>query len=388
MALRYVREGIRAFTQEATLPYICSNAFGRLPLVYFLAMRSGQTSKSDTRLGRIGQAAILGGTKLSKAKQDSLKGSVIKVDIHTGEVDDSKEMGSGDTRPTATTPHDENYGQAEFRKSRLATPIKVKHSALEEALNMGNSGSSDRAVKQLWRNATDAAMAKHISRHARELWFGGVVNPTDSVDYTFSQNVQPWPRKLGLLSAMHTTNVYGRVNRAGLPAGSPWLSRRVTDAFAPDIFEVVDEANLPNDSSIQAASDSGVGDGYVSLVLCTRKQFRKYKRQARAQGHKYWPEGIPEMAELGFRREIIQVDNTYVTWDPLCPAGYAACLNLGTWAFATNDKWNFKTTDPASMCDNGQAGGEEADQAFVITESCLVNWSPYANVLFTNIQET
>ncbi len=379
MGLNYVREGFRAFSQDLILPYICSNAFGRLPLLYFLAMRSGQTTKDSMTLGRPGMATILSGVPLSKARQEKVRGSVVKVDIHTATSDDTKEMGIGDTRPVVTTSQDQNFGQAEFRKSRLITPIKVRHAAIKEAMQEKNA---NRSVQNVVRKATEEALGVHQSAQATRLWFGGVINPTDSVDYTFNQNEAKWKRYLGIVAQINTDNVCGRVNRANLPSGAAWKGKRVTTAFAPDIFELIDEANIG-----QSCADSGVGDGGVTLVLCTKLQFRKYKRQARAQGQKYWADGVPEMAQLGFKREVIQVDNCYVTYDPLCPAGYAAALNLGTWTFAT-DEDNARVTEFASMCDNGQSGGEEADKADVITEGTLIGWSPYANCLFTAIQES
>ena len=379
MSLQYVREGLRAFAQDMVLPYVCSNAFGRLPLLYFMALRSGQATKSDTTLGRPGMIPILGGAKLSKARQEELSSFSVKVDIHTATSDDTKEMGERDTRPTVTTSQDQNFGQAEFRRARLITPIKISHSAIKLAMDQKNA---DRAIKNLTKTCVDEAMGVHTGALATRQWFGGVVHPTSSVDYTFNQNVTKWPRMLGIMSAMNTDNVYGRVNRANLAAGSAWLGKRVTTAMAPDIFEIIDEANIG-----QKCADSAVGDGGITLGLCTAAQFRKYKRQARREGMKYWADGVPEMAQLGFMREVIQVDKTYVTYDPLCPAGYFAALNLGTWTFAADKTDNMRVTDFESMCDNGQVGGEEADQAFIITEASTVCWSPYANCLFTSISE-
>lgn len=384
--LDYVREGFRAFAQDMALPYICSNFFGRLPLLYFMAMRSGQNSKTLMRLGRPGMQPILSGAKLSKAKMETYSGLSCRVSIHTATTDNTKEMGFRDTRPTVTagTGQDMNYGEAEFRRSRLITPIKISHASLRVALDTGQGGA-DRAVKNVVRNAVDEALGVHSSALATRAWFGGVINPTDSVDYTFNQNKTPWARHLGVLSAMNTDNVYGRVNRANISSTAAWRGKRVTTAMAPDIFEIIDEMNIG-----QSCADSGVGDGGVSLILCTKTQFRKYKRQSRKEGYnvKYWSDGVPEMAELGFRREVLLIDNTYVTYDPLCPAGYAAGFNLGTWVFAADKNDNFNVTDFESMCDNGQSGGEEADQAFVITESGLICHSPYANCLMTNVTET
>jgi hypothetical protein len=256
--------------------------------------------------------------------------------------------------------------------------------AMNLAMGSGNGDarSANRAVLNLVRNATDEAMGVHATFQATRMWFGGSINPTDSVDYTFNQDVFPWTRYLGILSAMNTDNTYGRVPRSALPSGAAWKGKRITSPFACDIFELIDEMNIA-----QGCADSGIGDGGITLLLCTKKQFRKYKRQARKEGMKYWPEGVPEMAELGFKREVILVDNTYVTYDPLCPAGYAAGFNLGTWAFAADKKDNFRVTEFKSMADNGQSAGEEADQAFVITEASLINWSPYANCLATAISE-
>lgn len=380
--MEYVREGFRAFAQDHTLPYICSNAFGRVPLLFFMALRSGQTSKSATTIGRPGMQPILSGAKLSKAEQAQLAGFSTMVDIHTGTTDNTKEMGAADTRPTVAiaSSQDTNYGKAEFRRSRLVTPIKIKHMALRLAMDAGDPNS---AVKNLVRNATNEALGVHTNALALRMWMGGVVNPTDSVDYTFNQNEMPWKRHLGILSAMNTDNVYGRVNRANISSTAAWRGKRVTTSFAPDIFEIIDEMNIG-----QKCADAGIGDGGISLGLCTAVQFRKYKRQARKEGHKYWAEGVPEMAELGFRREVIQIDNTYVTYDPLCPTGYFAGFNLGTWTFAASKEDNFRVTEFESMCDNGQSGGEEADQAFVITESSLICKAPYANCLMTNIAES
>jgi hypothetical protein len=384
MGLKYVREGLRAFAQDLTLPYICSNFFGRLPLLYFLAMRSGQTTKSDMRIGRPGMAPILSGASLSKAKKQELSGFSVFVDVHTQTSDDTKEMGARDTRPTVTTSQDQNFGKAEFRRSRIITPIKLSHSAIRVAMGdgSGTARNADTALKNLTRTATDEALGVHSSAIATRSWFGGVINPTDSVDYTFNQNEYPWKRYLGVLACMNTDNVYARVNRSNISSTAAWRGKRVTTSFAPDIFEIIDEMNIG-----QSCADSGVGDGGITLGLCTKTQFRKYKRQARKEGQKYWAEGVPEMAQLGFKREVIQVDNTYVTYDPLCPAGYFAGFNMGTWTYAADSTDNFNVTDFESMCDNGQSGGEEADQAFVITEASLINSAPYANCLMTNINE-
>jgi hypothetical protein len=265
-----------------------------------------------------------------------------------------------------TDSQDQILGTAKFNWVRKTTPIIVWNESLFRAMETGVSGAKGKAVANVLETAADAALNKHIDAWATAFWTG---TPA-------SQSSDPWSDVSGLTDALgSTTNTYGNVDRS-VAANAQWVPQLVTSARSAILSEIIDEANLTLNCGI-------VGRG-VDVILTTPALYRQFKAEARAKGQTVMVNGMPEMGEYGFKQECLRFDNSYVMFDPLCPAGYVACLNLETWKVILGSKQNFSVGKFVNLPDYSE-GAKDAHQAIIDTRMIVSCDNPKVNCLFTNV---
>jgi hypothetical protein len=256
-------------------------------------------------------------------------------------------------------------GTAKFNWARKTSPIIVWNESLFRAMS-GPASEKGKAVANVLENAADFALAKHIDVWAQAFWTGAPA----------SQTSDPWSTVAGVTEALGSiTNTYGNVDR-GVAANAQWVPQLVTDARAANLANLVDEANLTLNCGI-------VGDG-VNVILTTPALYRTFKAEVRAKGQTVMVNGMPEMGEYGFKQEVLKFDNTYVMYDPLCPTGYVAGLNLETWKVILGSKQNFSVGKFINLPDYAE-GAKDAHQAIIDTRMILCCENPKVNCLWTSV---
>ena len=95
--------------------------------------------------------------------------------------------------------------------------------------------------------------------------------------------------------------------------------------------------------------------------------------------------GIPSMAQMGVKMEVLQKDNVYITYDPyITDANYAYVFDTSVWKFMVHPDFNFKVGE---FIDNTKTGlnKETYDYAYISTRYMLTCDNPYLNVVYTAI---
>jgi hypothetical protein len=364
-------EGFQVLTQAYIGKTINSVIFKKVPFLQALVGVGGNQTLSNMKIGRPGVSEVFAGKKLDSARKEVLSGINSYNPITVLDIgDDTKAMGARDTMPTVSAPttasHDQLGASAKFNWARKTTPILVYNEALFRAQSSAGTGVSNqgKAIANVLQNATDFALNKHIDAWATALWTGAPA----------VQTADTWSDIAGVTSALSETNVYGNVDRA-VAANALWKSN-VVSGQAADIAALIDYANYDKECAI-------VGNG-IDLVLTTPALYKTFKAQVRAKGGQILHSGLPEMGQFGFKQECLQYDNTYIMYDPNCPSGNVACLNLSTWTVILGKDANFTTGEFIDLKKYSE-GAKDAHQAYIDTRMIVACERPKVNVLFTSV---
>lgn len=372
--MAFVREGFQAYTQDYLSRTIANNIYKKCPLFYALVGLGGNQTKSNMRIGRPGVADVFSGKKMSKIQRETLVPgfNAYEPEILFRATSNVKTMGGRDTMPTVasatTLSPDQNIGTAKFGWCRKTEPILVWKTTLDRAMGSGPAGLNNKgkAVANVLEVASDQCVNNLIDAWALAFWTS---NPTN-------QSSDPWDNPAGVQYAIgNATNIYGNVDRS-VAANSQWVPQVVSSARAAVLSSIVDEANLTLNCGIY-------GKG-IDLILTTTSLYRTFKDECRSKGQTVLSDGLPEMGEFGFKQEMLKFDNTYVMYDPNCPASTVACFNLETWKLIMDGKKNFSPTEFIDLPKYAE-GAKDAYQAYVDSQMILACEAPSVNAYFSNV---
>ncbi len=351
---------------------IHTRLFQKIPLFYLLAGLGGANTKDGFQIGRPGVAEVFAGVAIDRPMKEVLGGfNSYQPEIQIQKNDSSKVMGARDTMPTVANPttqsQDQELGTAEFRWTRITTPLLVWHESLDRAMNSAGTGvdKQDLAAKNVLINATESATNVHYTNWAQRFWSGSPTN----------QDADPWDNCSGILEAINDQNVYGRVDRSN-PSNSTWQGHVIATPQAADVAQIIDNANYNQGLSVY-------GNG-VNVLLTNTTLYQTFKAQVRARGGVVMLNGLPDIGAFGMKREILQYDNAFITWDPMCPANTVAALNLEYWKIIIHPKKNFLIDAFVDISRNSE-GAKDALQSFIDTRLILACDEPGGQALYTNV---
>lgn len=381
----YVLDGFGVYTQKYIGKTITNNLFKKAPLFAALVGIGGNQQNTDMKIARPGSAEVFSGAKLNKVRKEVLSGiNAYAPPILTAKIDNNKNMGVRDTMPTVanatTSSHDQAYAAPSFHWTNKTEPILVWNTTLNRAMTTAGTGldNRDKAIKNVLQNAADLALQNHIDKWATSFWSGSPTN----------QATDSWDDACGITVALSGTNTYGNVDRGvtGTTAWQSWVINITSPsndpdgnsvaAFSGDIATLIDTANLTYQCGI-------VGNG-INLVLTTPSLYKGFKAQVRAKGGQVLFNGMPEMGQFGFKRECLQYDNTYIMYDPFCPSGDVAMLNLDTWLAILSKEHNFTVSEFIDLKKYAEAA-KDAKQAYIETDMIFACNNPRVNLLYTNV---
>jgi len=333
------------------------------------------------------QIQFVGGNGTGVAAHATVSGGVI-----TAIVIDSG--GSGYTIApvvnalSSGTRHDLHFKRPSFGKTEYATPYKVSKKAMRWQKNLLNGLSrseKEAALSSLLQSSIDEARVPHLTRIAREL-IGiqtiGDMGPSD-------QSATVWDHQLSLAASCHASNVYGEVDRS-MAENDWWRGNRVTDHRAANVLDLFNEGNYT-----LGCSDIGLP---IQLGFCGPSLFPQFVSQALANGGKIvYTEKQPEFGMFGIKRQIVQVNDMFVIYDPQIPdkkridprtgtyfpTNAFMAVNPDTITVAFDPEAKFTVDEPFDQ--TKIEGGQNAFTGQIRTEIVVCNEAPKGSVYWEDV---
>lgn len=373
-----IRNNLNALIQANLSSSLKNTGFNRLVLLYFLLGKDGQKEGAEG-LGLPKTAVFVSGVNTAKARKQQILSAREYMPIIQNEfpdIDDGKVVGMYDTMPQRTDWTNKTpagyFTRPRFKWVERIEPYKVPNKEIRVTSGTASKGQEIngwKAVTSLFNAETESVLAIHLNWWNQSFWgTTGSGSPGD-------QEATVWDNVFSLEQAIHDTNVYGGVDR-NLAANAYFQGNRDTTAREADFETLINYCNYDLELSKK-------GSG-IDLMLVGAANFKKAKREAKDKGGLVnLPDGIPNFGRFGFKRDIVQIDNTWIVYDPEAPATHVAALNLDTWTFAVHPDANFKVSSPFDM--SQIEGGDDAQVGTLRTEIMLACEVPSFNAYFTNV---
>lgn len=351
--MSFAVSGFAAIAQDYISKGVASNFYEKAPLLAVMAALTIGREKKALAIGRPGNGEILTGKGLSPAEKMSLSGINSYRPRIQGFKTSNTRARTNSGRVTASTVADSqtrSHGQAtqysaEFKWTHYDTPIKIWHEDKNRASQKGSGEGRALEMSRLIDEATEVAMQDMHDKLADDVRNG---DPSDQSD-------DLWNEPAGIIAAADSTNTYGGVDRSDSDA-VVWRANKVTAARGADFRKLKDEVNLTLGLETK-------GNG-VNLALCGTGLYQIFRDQVLARGGgRCLGEGLPEFATMGLKREVVQVDNLYLMYDPGCPVSTVEWYNLRYWKYIQHPEFNMKVTPFENQAK--QEGGEYCDYAEV-----------------------
>ncbi len=380
-------QNVASFLNKRISKTITPQKYFRSAMLYFLWGMTGNGDLLD--IDRPNESIYIAGSDIDPIERERTAGTYeFTVRIQSFKTSATQVTGVYGTmpttaNPTTSTPDLALMNSAMFRwTANIDTPVQVWNTYLQTAQNASDGGIS---AGVLLADANKVAMQEHIDNLNSRCIYGAPSN----------QDAYYWDDIAGVISACTPTNTYGNVNRAALPAASPWIPQYA--ATAPlDVTRLVDYCNT-------TLGMNQFGDG-ITLILAGNANYLALKNQAlsRDKGG-YMIEnagkaGLPGLAKIGITREIVCCNGAYIMSEPFLDTcygtqyqsttplytaqpNYVIALNMRTWKFFTHPSYSMTATDMVDLS-KYTAAANNWSQAFIKTWACLQCVRPDSNALF------
>ncbi len=376
LGTQFVNQGFQVYAQPIIGKRLETNLYAKSVLISMIVHNAMIKENDGTTIGRPQVPAVVRGSIIQEPFRQALGGiESYKPVMQLSKVNGGKWMGGRDTMPalTSTNTQDKVFGASEFRWSRYVQPILISETALQRAKNHGaNQEVAGAAVLNIVNNSIDIAMNDMWDVLSQAFWTG---SPT-------SQDSDPWDNPAGLNLALTSgTGIYGRIDRTN-SANAVWNSNVVTTATNAVFEDIIDQAILDPTHGL------GIYGEGVDLVLTTPSIFKAFKAEARAKGPVTAEivngHDLPLIGKLGFENQLIRYDDTYITYDPFCPANSVYCLNLRHFTFIPSVDKDFKVAPLIYLPDYSQ-GALDAYASNIDSQFIFACENPGRQWLFNNV---
>jgi hypothetical protein len=368
--MAYPVQKYQTYSQNYISRGIASNFYSRCTWLSLLgAMSLGNQKKDELEIGRPDSGEILSGANISPIERKNL-GTINRylARVQTFETSNTKWMGERDTLPTVANPTTASHGQANqaamsFAWADVVTPILIWHEDMIRADDKASKEGVALARAQVIEEATEVAYQEHVNALNTGLWTG---NPADQV-------ADLWSAPLGLVQAFSASNVYGGVNRAVDTAVQAQVDATITST---NIRTILDNAQVT-----RGLRDKSNG---IDLMLTTPALYLQFKAQITAASGTVMHSGLPAMAKMGVKKEVLMIDDVAIAYDLSVPANHVMCFNTKTWKVMFHPKRNLTVTPFVDLSKTGE-GAKDADQAYIRTRLMQTCDDPSKNVVYTLI---
>jgi hypothetical protein len=374
MSITFPVSGFNTVAQNFISRGVASNFYSKSTFLAVLgALTLGKNKKKDMlSIGRPDGGEILTNGMVSEIQRKKLG----TVNAYLPRVqgfstsNTAARTGSGRvTLPDVANKTTASHGQAnqfaaQFKWTHVDTPILIWH---EDKIRAGQEGTKEGAaiaMGQVIDESTEIASQDQIDWLATKVWTGGGA---------ITQTNDLWDEPLGIVEATKTNNTYANVDRT-VTGNSVWQSQVDSTFTAVDAKRLVDDANLTKGLRVK-------GQG-ADLILTTTALYQQFKQQVLAGGGVILQNGLPEMAKLGVKKEMLQIDNVLITYDPNCPANSAVVFDTSVWKFMVHPQFNFRVTPFVDNTTTGIAK-DAYDYAYIQTRFMLTCDNPFLNVRYS-----
>lgn len=347
-------------------------------------------TKSDFRgIGIPNSGMLLSGVASAQMRKKQILSSLIYQPlIKTGTAPrDGKAMGMTDNMPSRTA-WEQNSPTKRFTRPAAkwveiadAAEVPNEHIRHTQRAAAGERNGWE-ALGDLLRVERNDTAAEHLKRWNELFW--GVYDGTDGNDQGISTSGSPsdesdekWDAPHSIKNALSASNTYCGVDRS-LAANAYFRGNTISAATSPVFRDMIRYANYT-----LGLSKKGQG---LDVILVGGDLFPIALSEADAKGGgQVVTAGTPikEFGQFGFKRDTVRIDNTWIVYDPTCPAGDAVGLNLKTWTLAIHPDANFKQSTPYD--NSQQKGGDDSTSWTLRTKLLCVCEAPSLNVYWDNV---
>jgi hypothetical protein len=385
-----VRTGLDTLIAENWSSTVIDNLADITPLLAAMITRNGQNKKSVEGLGIPDSGMVLTGVKGAKVrKKEILSSFVYQPMIHhlLPAEGDGKVMGVYDSLPTRSdwenSGPERRFKRPAVKWCEIADPCKVP---AEIVRHTKRTAAGERngweAIGDLFKVENSDVLTRHLTRWSQMLWgsYTGTANGASTSGAPSNEDDDKWDAIYSVKNAVgSTTNTYCGVDRS-VSGNSYWHGNLVSTTTAPVFRDMIRYANYGTPGL--AKKNKGLDAIFVGATL-----FQYALAEADAKGGQIIRAGeaIPDFGQFGWKRDLVKIDNTYVVFDPGCPAGDAFGVSFKTWTLAIHPDANFKQSTPKYLPDYN----EGADDAFaweIRTKIMLVCEDPSGNVFWDDVQ--
>ncbi len=347
--------GYTVFLQKKSSKRLRNRVFNIMPALYLITGLSGKKS-GDIGLGAPNTSAnvLVSGTKTDQTRKESMFAEVAyrpTIQYTAPSASDGKTMGQYSSVPVRSNGATNNpatyFIQPEARFHERADPWEVPNDQIETIVANSTGGWPAQATAAIG-NIMDAEVKTVEGVHLK--YWNQILWGTTGNGYPSDQTAVKWdalhsiPYSIGP-DTVSSSNAYRRNNYLGLDrsvtANAFWRGKG-TDAYGKVVFR--DLIRTLNYNSSYAFAAVGAG---CDVIVCAGDLFQNALNEADGKFGVIIHNGLPSMAEVGFKSDIVCFDNkTYVVYDPEAPSGHLAALNSSTWTVGILGTKNFKVSTP------------------------------------------
>jgi hypothetical protein len=392
-----VRTGINALIAENWSQDCIDTTMIQMPLMGAFIGKFGDKSAGPIGLGIPNSRSLFSGSKHAKIRRkEILSGRIYQPLIHHLLPNESDGRVVGVAGHMGSVENWEDNGPAKrFKRPsvkwcELTDPCEVSNQDIE---NTRAAAAGERngweAIRNLIHVERNDRLAKHLERWNQLLWgtyAGGAVAGASRPSTTGAptdEDADKWDAIYSIANALGTTNTYCGIDRS-VSGNEFWKGNTISAATSANFRELIRYANygmtLPDGKTGLASKGGG-----IDLLVVGGALFQTALAEADAKsGTRILPgEKIPAFGNFGFAQDTVRIDNTWVIFDPTCPASVVAGLNLNTWTLAIQPSKNFSQTETV---DNSiYKGGDDSTSWHIRTEIMLICEAPSWNVYWTAV---
>lgn len=388
-----VRSALNIFLQRKTGETVKNTLFNKMPTLGFLfALNEGGKKNADgigrPASGNLSVGRINGASQPRRPRLFKEREYLPLIQISKPSKSDVKRMTDYDNDPSvgdwdSTGKPLGRFKQPRFKFARLKMPWKVPHSELRTALSSPTTeGQAARTVGGVMDFEVTTRRAVLCEILNNDLF--GIDNTTGlagAAGAPTDEDAVQWDRYHSIQNALKEDNTYGGVDRT-VAANAFWQGNYETSAFTGSFADLIDYCDY--DLGMLKLGLS------VKLLAVGGELMKKAKREAKAESYQLHANGIPQMAEIGFTREVVAIHTgdriVHIYYEPAMDtvgATNVAAIDPSTWSVAIHQDSNFKVSGPHDATET--EGGDEADFGTIAVEPMVCCEVPKGNAWFTNV---
>lgn len=285
-------------------------------------------------------------------------------------------IGVGYTTPVIVTyaglSEAEQFARPIFHWSKVVSEGEIYKSDIAQAVKLAKSNGSNENDKIL--DLTGDSIVKGVGSQAtvinHDMWNG---SPS-------SESAFMWSKQYGLKAAIDdgtNTAIYAGVERTTSDGTTGWWRSYLdTGSKNWNMDDFVNDANLE-----KGLSERSGGIDLVVVHPRTIKKWKKYDDSLLVNVNT--DDKLREMAQYGFRTEVLKYGNTYAIGDPMCDLKTGYGLNSASFLIRFLKEAKFAPTELWDM--EKQDGGKEAWRYLIKTQWMFACVAPNLNIKYTNL---